>query len=291
MELTAFAVAVDALLHDDWAAASTAAAPIGYRAVLLDDLAVTQPPLLALVPDAWTALEPTGGSGRGLYILRPAAVGAELVLEAPHPVHDAHTGLVAALAFRQLRAQALAIAGSHRCANLAPSLCSGTTSACGPGNQPYRESDMAHTAEAFFQVFHQAADSLLPSTLLQLHGMSSGKGAPIASISDGTTGNVVNPRYLSNRLASDLTRLVLAAGGNKQATSCNRGGDPNLLCGTTNMQARFSNGVAPRALCSTNSGSSASGRFIHAELGPQLRNPNNRLGPQLFVDALASALP
>lgn len=289
-ELSAFYDASAALMADDWAAAEASASLVGYQAVLLQDNG-TRPLLLALVPEPWSAAQPFGGDGRGVFIARATRDSTvDVVLEAPHPRYDTRSGLVAAMAFRQLAARALAVAGTHRCANMMLSMCSGTTGACGGSGQPYRESDMAHTADGFFQAFHEAADAAQPATLLQVHGMSSAPDEPIASISDGTSANLADEQYASNQLAAAIGSFASAAGSSKDAGSCNRSGDPNLLCGSTNTQGRFTNGVASADVCTMSSGGMASGRFLHAELAPELRDPNSSIGPQVFIDALASSL-
>ena len=91
-------------------------------------------------------------------------------------------------------------------------------------------------------------------------------------------------------LAEHLVKLTKAAGSTKPGNSCNRAGDLNLLCGSTNTQGRFSNGVAAESACVT-SASIATGRFVHAELSKAIRDSSGALGPQVFIDALKLTFP
>ena len=70
-----------------------------------------------------------------------------LIIEVPHPVADWFTDPQAVTIFRQSRARALLVAGTHRCANSDFSTCTGQTWACGP-LEAYRVSDVgSHRAE------------------------------------------------------------------------------------------------------------------------------------------------
>jgi len=249
---------------------------------------------LALLPASWSETQGGGDQGRGMFFLRPRVeVDRPMALSAPHPRFDSDSGTVAAMAFRQLRARSLAIAGTHRCANSALSGCSGSTSSCDSESSPYRESDMAHMERAFFQVFHERMDREYDRAIqhIQVHGMGSSADEPEFSISGGVTRDHDDPGFPSNRLASTLGEIVRAAGSSKPANSCNAPGQENMLCGTTNTQGRYTNGVDVAEVCMRSSGGNGVGRFIHAELSRAIRNPAGSLGPQTFVDALALVFP
>ena len=76
------------------------------------------------------------------------------------------------------------------------------------------------------------------------------------------------------------------AGSQKPGNSCNQTGDINRLCGSTNTQGRYTNGVDAGQVCTTSSSGESNGRFIHAELSKAIRDINGTIGPQVFIDAL-----
>ena len=285
-----FRAAAEALRDGDLAAAAQLSLGVDYQVVQMVDQGSNNDAFYALLPATWTLSDSTAVSGRGLFFVRSSQdTVKQLVLSAPHPRYDLYTGLVASNAFRQLRARSLAIAGTHRCANSLASGCSGTTTACGASSAPYRESDMAHMERGFFQVFHEAMDADLSSTIqhVQVHGFASGSDDPEFSISAGTTANVGDDNFASNLLATTLAQLTASAGSTKPGNSCNQEGDINRLCATSNTQGRYTNGVAPAMVCTT-AAASANGRFVHAELSKAIRESVGSIGPQVFIDALNS---
>ncbi len=118
-----------------------------------------------------------------------------IVVEAPHPLADERTEVQAATLFRELRAQAMIVAGAHRCADAAFSPCLGLTIACGQ-QEPYRASDVAHAAQTMFQAAHRA---LVPcggeTVAIQLH-TNSLAACPDVFLSNGT----LHPGPLAMRL-------------------------------------------------------------------------------------------
>ena len=110
--------------------------------------------------------------GWGFFALDPSPARPYL-LEAPHPVNDARTGLQAARLTRRLGARGLILSTAHRCATPELSGCSGKTTACGSKRRwsPYRVSDMGHTERSLFHVAHVTFyDSSPDLVVIQLHG-------------------------------------------------------------------------------------------------------------------------
>jgi len=283
LELSDFGDSVDSLLAGDVRRAAASAELAGYRIAVIMDLGNDGELLHALVPS------PGNEDGRGYYIVRPAAsVVRELVIEAPHPRFDGETGRISADLFRKSGARTLAVAGTHRCANSRATQDDGETRVCNHGAWgPYRESDMAHSGDSFFQLFHEIASTEHPRTVtVQLHGFNERDSLPEFSISDGTREDVEDDDYLPNRLSAALEARILAAGSLRQANCCNRSGDINLLCGTANSQAGFSNRIPAACAAPT-----ASGRFIHLELSRELRYPGGILEPHLAVEAIIEVFP
>jgi len=287
-ELTTFAAAVEALLSGLIVQAREYASQVEYDLVEFADEGNENELLYGLIPADGNP------GGRGFYFVRPSqAAVRELLVGAPHPGFETRSAVLVAEIFRQSGARGFAMAGAHRCANSTATPCDGTTTVCNSGiSGPYRESDMAHQDQSFYQVFHELASEDRPGVtqVISLHGMSSDAGDPELTASDGTTADQADQTWLPNRFAAELGSRILAAGSAKPANSCNLAGDLNTLCGSTNTQGRFVNGVAAAAVC-TQAAAAASGRFLHVELSYELRNPGGTLEPSLVVEAVLATIP
>jgi hypothetical protein len=209
------------------------------------------------------ALKETGTTGGGTYLFFLSPTN-DMIIEAPHPVHDSNTLPESSYIFQQLAARALLIAGTHRCATDTASSCSGTTTACTESATAYRISDVAHNTNTYFQEAHKAAHDLNSTNVaFSMHGK--GASSPAASISNGRTTNSGTAK--SNTLADTLETLLAT-----QVDSCNDSDDGNILCGTTNVQGRYSNGSAEP--CGTAAGS-ANDRFMHLEQNATIRSTSS----------------
>lgn len=209
----------------------------------------------------WRASLP--GSGHALIAWRPGAA-RPLIVEAPHPFYDEGTLEQAVKIFVALDARALLVAGTHRCASLAPSGCDGFTAACEGTPTRYRESDMAHNNHSVFQLAHEIlAANFADDIVLSLHGMVGTGGI----ISDGT----LIPTS-STALVARFTRELAALVADQPIISCNAwpGVDSaENLCGTTNTQGRYLNGIIEDHCLQA--AIYSSGRFLHLEQGRDLR--------------------
>ena len=222
--------------------------------------------------------EPGPSSGRTLFAWR-AVEARPLVVEVPHPWFEAGTLEEGIAMFHELQARALVVSGTHRCANAAESNCDGTTGVCGgpADTSPYRQSDMAHTDASLFHVIHEAlADTYENDWFVSLHGM----GDVGISISDGT--------QLDTSLGTPVAEFgaALMAQFPGLVTTCNDWPGAlwqTRLCGTTNVQGRYINGV--EGVC-TEAAAASSGRFIHLEQDADVRDQI-----ELVVGALDSVLP
>lgn len=267
-----FASVVLRVLDGDDAAACALPAP--YKLVRLTD---PQAGLLRVV------VEPSSPSRfYGTYAANPASA-RPLVVEAPHPIADTDTDLQSTAVFVQDHAKYLLVAGTHRCANLAASPCTGTTTACG-ASAPYRESDAAHEDTLPFYAVH-AMISMHDSSLnfLQLHGNGE-SSCPDALVSDSS--GTWSETGLAGRLAGALSAALPAppapgmsvgkCGLGFPTSGCN-------LCGTDNVEARDSAGAANAC---TQAGSSY-GHFVHVEQHLTLRTAPYTV----MVDAVNAAFP
>ena len=259
----ALRTAIQDLLADESQAALTAAGAAGYT-VCRDGDAVLLRPVETIAGHAWIALRPS--------------VARSILVGLPHVSFELRTLDEGLLAWTQLNARALVVAGTHRCANPVASGCSGSTGVCGVSSEPYRESDMAHTESSYFHAAHAALLAAAAAlVVLSLHGMS-GSGI---SLSDGTT-DPVAPTSLLAATAQELATALPA----ENITACNAGAGVTQevrLCGTTNTQGRLVNGsVAP---C-TQTAPATADRFLHLEQSLTIRN-----NAQTVVDALDAVLP
>ncbi|XOZ32191.1 hypothetical protein ACMDCT_08210 [Halomonadaceae bacterium KBTZ08] len=221
------------------------------------------------------------GEGHARWAIRAQTDARPLVVESPHGFFETDTLTQAMEIFRELNARALLVNAGHRCANGTPSGCDGTTSVCSGSSEPFRESDMAHTLEAFFQVAHREIGALYPDTwVLNLHGMSR-EGI---SLSNGT--------QRATEQSSTVARFhgeLAARFPDRSVTTCNAYGNTEAthhLCGTTNVQGRQRND-SPDAC--TQPAEAASGQFLHLEQNRSIRTDQARR--EQVIDALDAVLP
>ena len=169
---------VKALAGGDVATACSLAQDFPYQIYRFTDLPYNRETFLLLKENPPVRL------GWGTYVFRTGEA-QPLIVEVPHPAADWNSEIEAVEIFRKLGAQALLVAGTHRCANQEFSACLGTTIACGQV-EPYRISDAGHTAQTLFQAAHQA---LVPcdgeTVALQLH-VNSLSTCPDLFVSNGT---------------------------------------------------------------------------------------------------------
>lgn len=220
------------------------------------------------------------GEGHARWVLRAHADARPLVVEATHGFFETDTLTQSVGIFRNLNARALLVNAGHRCANATASGCDGTTSVCG-SSEPFRESDMAHTVESFFQVAHRGMTGQYPNArVLNLHGMSR-EGI---SLSNGTTDDTEE-----SSLEARFHEALATQFPDRSVTTCNAYGSTgatNHLCGTTNVQGRQRNGSTDAC---TQPADTASGYFLHLEQNASIRtDQGNR---DRVIEALDSVLP
>jgi hypothetical protein len=279
-----FKAAAMALLVGDCTAARRLAGQSGFEIVELRD-----------GPDRYYYLEPRrkAHSAPGFFVVRAHHQWQrQVVLEAPHPLFDQGTGIISARAFEHLGAGALALAGSHRCANIDFGSADGTTRVCNEGtHHPYRESDMAHAAESYFQAFHEAFHDAIPGGVaIQLHAFAQSDDDPMFITSDGTRHDSEDDGHLALLFKQELTYALESRWLEVYGTSCNEAGDPDSLCATTNVQGRYSNGVDSDEV-GVRQSNRPSGRFLHIELGREPRMSNGFIDGTPVLQALEATIP
>lgn len=192
--------------------------------------------------------------GWGAFFINPTAK-KELAIEVPHPISDASTPTQSVEIFRKTQSRYLILAGAHRCANTAPSTCDGTTSVCGT-NGFIRESDMAHVANAPFEITHEVIRGARPALyFLNLHGNNDTSSCGDLFLSSGFSSTVATVLSQFRKNLPADTHLDTRIIGDSNVVGC-----PHT--GTTNVQGRFTNGSLQPC---TQSATTVDGHFIHIE--------------------------
>jgi hypothetical protein len=289
--------AVEAMLQGDLAGAAQSLGAIApsYKVVRYTDASTEEPRVYHLLVEADltpTGIVPTVVVGWGTYVFDPAA-RRELSIQVPHPRADRFTEDQGVDGFLQLRARSLLLAGTHRCASETESACDGLTTACGSPAAPFRISDPSHGARACdptianpFQVVHEAVFLIIPQTVaLQLHGNSAlaCAGLHVLLSNSGsdfrvaTNGNI--ERLMQRLIANGDAALNVQACG-PVLGACN-------LCGTTNVQGRWTNGSTANA-CRVAAPAKAGEQFIHIEQNPAMRS--DRGNRQRLIQAISTTI-
>lgn len=203
----------------------------------------------------------------GTFIFNSQPERQRLVLQAPHSLFDFNTGKQGFYIFKDVKARALFINGTHRCNATDSTSCAGTTSVCGEAGARYKISDQAHVVNSTFQKTTQVMDSLINNLIvLQLHGFTKLQTDPHIILSNGTKLAPSGTDFVS--LLKD--KLIEQYSDTLTFKIPHIDTEWDRLNGTTNTQGRFINGSSNPC---NNSASSANGRFLHMEQSrPGLRN-------------------
>ncbi len=245
---------VEAIIAGDPGTAVPLADGLGYQ--ILDYTDTTDVPFRAHL-----VLEKQGTSANhwGTYLFSRLPRRPRLIIQSPHPRYDSNTGAQGFFVYRSAGARAFFMSGTHRCNSAVFSTCSGTTSACSSGDEPYRISDQAHVVDGMFQVSTSAFLGTVDSCVfIQPHGFSKLSTDPDIIMSNGTQKSPPAGRdYLStlrdNLLSVDPTLTFKIAHLDITWTR---------LIATTNTQGRLINGSSQPC---TTPASAASGHFLHLE--------------------------
>ncbi len=245
---------VETILQGDISLAAAQAPPLGY---LLLDYTDTS----TLIERKYYVLEksPSSGNHWGTYVFAVSPVRPRLIIQVPHPLYDSKTGYQGWYVFFTVQARAFFLSGTHRCNNALPSPCSGTTTACGTSNDPYRQSDQAHVVDGTFQKSTEAALTCIDSCVfLQPHGFAQLQGDPDIIMSNGT--QKAPPPGGDDLLA--LRDNLLLVDPSLKFKVAHVDTDWTRLIATTSTQGRLINGSSsPCGISAT----SANGRFLHLE--------------------------
>jgi len=278
------ALAWDGLWEETYAAAD----PLGYEVVEFLHLPGGQTFHILREQAIPGELEFTG---QGTFVFYDGVgVRPLLSLQVPHPRFDSNTLQEVAMALPQVLPRAVLVAGAHRNNHPDDTICDGTQS----NGANYRRSDVAHATENLFHTAHLFLHSEWNNGLtIQFHGFCCPGSAPYASLNaDAVLSNGVN----APPGASDFTQLWRTridaenffaddgSPGGDLTTAVVYGDDATVLGATNNIQGRVTNGVDVDLACTTPAGA-ATGRFIHIEQDPDVREE-----PQHIISALLLAL-
>ena len=205
-------------------AAAAALATVGYEVAAVCDLACGGTHLLFRE-------RPPRARCWGLYVLSLSVTAHDVVVEAPHPLHDRFTPEMAIEAYLRLDARAFLMAGAHRYAN-------GYASPA---------SDMARNPRSVFQGLHEALTGRA-THVLQFHGFTvqDHPGYPNVLLSNGSP----EPHMELFALGAALELQGETAGIYDGATWTE-------LTAVANVQGRYTRSIG--------------GRFYHMEYEAELR--------------------
>ncbi len=271
--------AVDAILGGDLTAAAdwlrdfAPCSPYlpSYKVVRYMDTATQR--LFHILLEADDDLNPTTATGWGTYFFDPSPQ-RELSIQIPHPRADQFTERQGFDAFSQLSVRSLLLAGTHRCASTSQSPCTGPTPTCGF----VRASDPPHGATTdprvtnAFQTVHQAISAFMPRTIyIQIHGNST-CGADLL-LSNTDSDFTIAPGGNVERLQASLDAIVITPPPDPPLSlrACSSQPEPACdLCGTNNMQGRWTNGSTDNA-CRDPARALPAEAFIHIEQTLRMR--------------------
>jgi hypothetical protein len=195
--------------------------------------------------------------GWGTFLVYNAAT-RQLSHQAVHPVADSNTEIQAAIAFRDTDSRSFLMAGAHRDANTAASMCLTN----------FPESDASHNSNTMVQATNEqllAYYGATPWFAIQWHGMA-------ASTCPNTD---VYPTHGRDAAPAATDRIAVLRDTLKSVQPAwdvdLPGSGSCSLNATENMQGRLLNGVPAQNVCSV-AASSVTQKFIHVEQDPNFRN-------------------
>jgi hypothetical protein len=202
--------------------------------------------------------------GFGTFIVYNGAT-RQLNHQAVHPIADGNTESQAATVFKNTNSRSFLMAGAHRNANSAASMCRLSSP----------ESDASHNSNTMVQATNEELLAYYGAAswfAIEWHGMAAST-CPMTDVYPSHGRDVIPAPtdkiavLRQNVLASHPSWHVDLPGSG----SCS-------LNATENVQGRLLNGVGAGGVCSTEA-SSYTQKFIHIEQGPNLRNPADWIAP------------
>lgn len=250
--LNQWSLVIDAILDDNIPEAVEQAVYVNYQIVEFTDTFATPNQVYYILREFTVR-----NNYWGTFVFSKTPKRENLVLAAPHILHDQNTGYQAAYVFRQNVPKALYISGAHRCNREESSSCSGTTRSCSTNLAPYRVSDVPHNVNSVFQrTTEMMFDAWPNSVFVQLHGFGKEPTDPHLIMSNGTnkTPQIDYVAQIRDALLDEDNSLTFKI--------------PHIDANWTryaafdNTQGRYINGSpSPCSVPATNT----TGRFVHIE--------------------------
>ncbi|MBU1101790.1 MAG: T9SS type A sorting domain-containing protein [Bacteroidetes bacterium] len=250
-DLEKFGESINLLIEKNYSEANTKAAEIGYKVFNVLDNSGSE-------SNEYYVLRSNSGNLWGTFIINKYPKRKKLVIQIPHPKYDYNTGKQGIYVFKNTGAYAFFLSGTKRCNSSLLSDCSGSTTACNPEGEAYRQSDPAHNVLCTFQKATEVFESSLDSMVyFQFHGFTQGSSDPAIIMSNGNNKTPDGIDYLSllrdELFSIDNSLTFVIAHEDVTWTK---------LTATTNTQGRLINGSSyPCYSYATKN----SGRFIHLE--------------------------
>lgn len=258
-----------------------------YKVIKYTDTSASPSRLYYLLIEARVTTDdiyPYASTGWGAYVFDPSP-SSDLAISIPHIKADLYTENEGIEALIGLRARALLLFTSHRCASNTLSPCDGSVK-CSDGT--VRVSDAAHGGDPSdptitnpFEVAHEELMKASPATVvLQFHGNASCNAKFV--LSNGGSDHHIIPDGNVARLGQSLAAVdsvQLCDHWPPRTGECD-------MCGTTNMQARYINGNTSNPCQSSAPSPSNVERIVHIEQGSTVRQDQAKR--QQIINAIAN---
>lgn len=243
---------IDAVLAENINEAVAESAKVNYQINEFTDTSITPNQVFYIVEE-----KADKSNYWGTYVFSKTPDKSTLILQAPHIKNDTNTGKQAVYCFKNNVAKAVFLNGTHRCNNSTSSSCSGTTSTCNSGSEPYRVSDLAHNTQSVFQKTTEVVfNTVSSSVFIQLHGFGKLDTDPYVIMSNGTQ------QTPATDYTTQIRDALLVEDNTLTFKIAHIDTDWTRLRGFTNTQGRLINNVSNP--CSS-SATATTGRFIHIE--------------------------
>lgn len=246
----------DAFLVQDFYTVDTLAIEIGYELIEFKDTTTNPLQTYYILRESNPVPSPFFIGG-GTYVLNP--VGANVAIQAPHPMSDVFTSRQAIETFLSTQSKLLFLAGTRRDNSTELSTCT---------NGSYRKSDSSHYTEQLFYIAHsRASDADQNTVFIQLHGFGTSSLTTLQNQCNTNNNNLINlsegVHYSSDPSANTFMQILQRTVNNDELIqACVYGNDTSSLGATWTTTGRYTNNSSDS--CTVNA-TTSSERFIHIE--------------------------
>lgn len=266
-----------AFLIEDFITVDILAADIGYELIEFNNTA-SKPAKKYYILRESNTITSSLFLGGGTYVLNPD--GANIAIQAPHPVSDSFTGRQAVETYLTTQSKLLFLSGTRRDNSTELSPCS---------NGHYRKSDSSHYTEQLFYIAHTlASDADQNTVFVQLHGFGSSSLNTLQNQCHSNNNKLINLSegvYYSSDPTANTFMQILHRHINDAGLfqSCIYGADTSSLGATWTTTGRYSNNSSDSCF---NNATISSERFIHIEQSYQVRSSHRANMAQYLSDTI-----